>query len=56
VFEDAIKVLTSAYQGIAEFAIWLGVVILPIFLPPALLLWGLWKLFTRKTSKPVSGD
>ena len=56
VFEDAVKVLTSAYQGIAEFAIWLGVVILPIFLPPTLLLWGLWKLFARKTRKPVSGD
>lgn len=56
VLKDAVKVLTVAYQGIAEFAIWLGVVLLPIFLPPALLLWGLWKLFTRKTSKPVSGD
>jgi len=56
VFEDAIKVLTTAYQGIAEFAIWLGVVILPILLPPALILWALWKLFTRKTNKAVSGD
>jgi len=56
VFEDAVKVLTSAYQGIAEFAIWLGVVILPIFLPPTLLLWGLWKMFARKVRQPVSGD
>ena len=56
VFEDAVKVLTSAYQGITEFAIWLGVVILPILLPPTLLLWGLWKLFARKVRKPVSGD
>ena len=56
VLKDAVKVLTVAYQGIAEFVIWLGVVILPILLPPALLLWGLWKLFARKTSKPVSGD
>ena len=48
VLKDAVKVLTVAYQGIAEFAIWLGVVLLPIFLPPALLLMGLWKLFTRK--------
>ncbi|HAV78315.1 MAG TPA: hypothetical protein DCX53_13290 [Anaerolineae bacterium] len=56
VLKDAVEVLTVAYQGIAEFVIWLGVVILPILLPPALLLWGLWKLFMRKTSKPVSGD
>lgn len=56
VLEDAIKVLTSAYQSVAEFAIWLFVVILPILLPPTLILWALWKLFTRKVSKPVSGD
>jgi len=56
VFEDAVKVLTSAYQGIAEFGIWLGVVILPILLPPALILWALWKLFTRGTRKAVGGD
>ncbi|HSM71760.1 MAG TPA: DUF4349 domain-containing protein [Anaerolineales bacterium] len=49
VLKDAVEVLTTAYQGIAEFAIWLGVVILPILLPPALLLWALWKAFTRKT-------
>lgn len=55
VLKDAVKVLTVAYQGIAEFVIWLGVVLLPIFLPPALLLWGLWKLFTKKT-KVVSGE
>jgi len=55
VLKDAVKVLTVAYQGIAEFVIWLGVVILPILLPPALLLWGLWKLFSKKT-KVVSGD
>jgi len=55
VLKDAVKVLTTAYQGIAEFVIWLGVVILPIFLPPALLLWALWKMFTRKT-KVASGD
>jgi hypothetical protein len=54
VFEDAIKVLTNAYQGIAEFVIWLGIVILPILLPPALVLWGLWKLLTRKTVKVVA--
>ena len=53
VLQDAIKVLTTAYQGIAEFVIWLGVVILPILLPPALMLWGLWKFLTRKTAKVI---
>ena len=55
-FDDALKVLTTAYQGIAEFVIWLGVVVLPILFPPALILWGAWKMFTRKTNKPVSGN
>lgn len=54
VLKDAVKVLTAAYQGIAEFAIWLMVVILPILLPPALILWGLWRLFTRKTAKVIA--
>jgi hypothetical protein len=55
VLQDAVKVLTTAYQGIAEFAIWLFVVILPILLPPALILWGLWRLIARKTVKVVPG-
>jgi hypothetical protein len=53
--KDAVEVLTTAYQGIAEFAIWLGVVVLPILLPPTLLLWALWKLFAKRT-KVASGD
>jgi hypothetical protein len=56
VFENAIKVLTVAYQGVAEFVIWLFVVILPILLPPAFVLWMLWKVFTRRVRKPISGD
>jgi len=36
------------YQGIANFLIWLVVVILPIVLPPALILWGMWRLLNRK--------
>ncbi|HLO30092.1 MAG TPA: DUF4349 domain-containing protein [Anaerolineales bacterium] len=53
-FTDASHTVTIAYQGIADFLIWLGVVILPIVLPPALILWGLWKLMNRKTRKVVS--
>jgi len=56
VFQNALKTLTLAYQDVAEFAIWVGVVILPIFLPPTLFFWFIWKLFTRKTNRPVSGD
>jgi hypothetical protein len=53
-FTEAKSTVTVLYQGIAEFLIWLGVVILPIVLPPALLLWGLWKFLNRKTVKVAS--
>jgi len=53
VLKNAVKALTTAYQGVAEFMIWMLVVILPIVLPPTLILWGLWKLFTKKTVKAV---
>jgi hypothetical protein len=56
VLKEALKVLTAAYQGIANFLIWVFVVILPIVLPPALILWAMWKLLNRKPGKPVSGD
>jgi hypothetical protein len=42
------------YQGIANFMIWLVVAILPVVLPPALILWGLWKWLNRKTAKTVT--
>jgi hypothetical protein len=51
-FNDAKNTVTVAYQGIANFLIWVFVVILPIVLPPVLVLWFLWKLFTRKPGKP----
>lgn len=47
-FNEAKGTLTVVYQGIANFLIWLVVVILPILLPPALILWAMWKLLTRK--------
>ena len=47
-FNDAKGTVTVVYQGIANFLIWLVVVILPIVLPPALILWAMWKLLTRK--------
>jgi hypothetical protein len=53
-FHEAKGTVTIAYQGIANFLIWLVVVILPILLPPALILWGLWKLLNRKPRRLVS--
>ena len=54
-FGEAKNTVTVVYQGIANFLIWLGVVILPIILPPALILWVLWKLLNRKPNKPSGG-
>ena len=53
-FKDAKNTVTVAYQGIANFLIWLVVVIVPIVLPPALILWALWKLLNRKPNQPSS--
>jgi hypothetical protein len=53
-FDDATGTVTLAYQGIANFLIWLVVAILPLVLPAALILWGLWKLVNRKTVKTIS--
>jgi hypothetical protein len=55
-FNDAKGTVTVVYQGIANFLIWLFVVILPIILPPALILWAMWKLLNRKPAKPTTGD
>ena len=50
-FDDATGTVTVLYQGIAKFLIWVVVVIVPVFLPIALVLWGLWKLMNRKTPR-----
>ena len=50
-FGKAKSTVIVLYQGIADFLIWLGVVILPILLPPALILWAIWKWLNRKTVK-----
>jgi hypothetical protein len=51
-FGDAKQTVTIAYRGIFEFLIWLFVVVLPIVLPPAFIIWLLWKFLTRKPKKP----
>lgn len=48
-WKDSTKTLTVAYQGIVDFLIWFGVVLVPILLPPALVIWLLWKLLRRKS-------
>jgi hypothetical protein len=53
-FGQAKGTVTVLYQGIANFMIWLFVVILPIVLPPALILWGVWKWLNRKTVRVAS--
>ncbi len=45
--------LVTSYQAIFESLIWLVVVVLPLLGPPALIVWALWKFFTRKSNKPV---
>ena len=51
-FDNAKKAVTTAYQGIIDFLIWVFVVLVPIFAPPVLIIWLLWKFFTRKSKKP----
>jgi hypothetical protein len=51
-FEDATRSVTRAYQGIVDFLIWVMIVFVPIFGPPALLIFGIWKLLTRSPGKP----
>lgn len=51
-FGEAKNTVTVIYQGIGNFLIWLVVVILPIVMPPALILWAIWKLLNRKSVRP----
>ena len=53
-FDDATGTVTVLYQGIASFMIWLVVVIVPVILPPAIILWALWKWMNRKTVDVVN--
>jgi hypothetical protein len=52
-FKDAMKTVTSAYQGIMDFLIWFLVVVVPIFAPLVLIVWVIMKLITRKPNKPA---
>ncbi len=52
-FKNAAETVTVAYQGIVNFLIWFFVVLVPILAPFALVIWLLWKFFTRKPKKPT---
>lgn len=54
--KDATETLVKAYQGIAEFAIWVLVAVLPILAPPVLVVWMLLKLLRRKPAKQIPGS
>lgn len=50
--QQATGAVTNIYQGFVELAIWLFVVIIPLLAPPAVIMWGIYKLVTRKSKKP----
>lgn len=50
-FESATKSLTSIYQVLVELAIWIFIVIVPLLAPPVLVIWGIYKLATRKKTQ-----
>jgi hypothetical protein len=43
--------VTSIYQGFVELAIWFFLVFVPLLAPPALIIWAIYKLITRKSKK-----
>ena len=47
-FQQSTKTVTVAYQGIIDFLIWFFVVLVPILLPPALVVWFVVRLLRRK--------
>ncbi len=47
-FESATDSLISIYQVLIELAIWVFIVIVPLIAPPALIVWGIYKIGTRK--------
>lgn len=47
-FDNSVKSVTRAYQGIVDFLIWLFVVFVPIVAPFALIIWLVWRLVRRK--------
>jgi hypothetical protein len=52
-FDKSNQTLTTAYRGIADFLIWFFVVLVPILLPPALIVWLIgWMIRRTSRGKP----
>jgi hypothetical protein len=49
--EHASGAITNIYQGLIELAIWFFIVLVPLLAPPALLIWGLYRLITRRARR-----
>ena len=47
-YQNSKRTVVVAYQGIVDFLIWLAVVLVPLLAPPLLILWGVWRVLTRK--------
>lgn len=54
-FHTASQSAVSTYQALTELAIWLFIFVIPLLAPPALLIWGIYRLVNRKKNKPASG-
>ncbi|MEW6400467.1 MAG: DUF4349 domain-containing protein [Chloroflexota bacterium] len=48
-FDNSVQSVKHAYQGILDFLIQFFVVVVPILLPPAVIVWLVWKVLRRKT-------
>lgn len=54
-FDGARRTLVTTYQVLIDLAIWIGVVFIPIFGPPLLIGWGLWRWAKRRSTPPAGG-
>lgn len=50
-FQDATRTVSNAYKGIVNALIWLVVVVIPIVLPPALIIWLVARMVQKRSSK-----
>ena len=48
---QATGAVTTIYENLVELGIWLFVVVIPLLAPPVLIIWGVYKLVTRKSKK-----
>ena len=54
-FDSATHTITNAYQGIIEALIWLLIVVVPLFAPPIIIIWAIWKFLISKKAKSSGG-